>query len=127
MDKDPGLRSKQGYSIARRAQIIGAMTGVLLTIGAFGLAKITSPHEAGGDIPMLLLYLVLLMPAFIFRIFGIQLHLSVEPGSGGSSGQWDILSLSLTVVANAILCLILGWIIGKLIHRQKSAGSVSSE
>jgi len=117
---NPEGQKKCRWPIVYTTQIIGALIGLVLTIGSIWLCAITAPHEAGGDFPTFMLMLVLIPTGIICRVSGMPLKLFVDNGVGGSSDQWSISTICLVAIINAVLFLLLGWLVGKLIQNKAS-------
>jgi hypothetical protein len=105
---------------ARVALVIGLFFGVLSTLGAFLLFRLTAPHQVGGDFSTFVLLLVSIPTDIFCGIFRFSLHLAKDNGHGGSSDRWSIPAICLVTSINGILISILGWWLGKLLkHRKK--------
>ncbi len=109
--ENPGILNWRGWSVVRKAQLIGALAGALITVG---LPLILKAYD-GGQFAFLLLWscgLTLWPAAEICNLFGWTWQIQISQGP-----SW--LQTILAIVTNAFLLFLVGTLIAVLFRLVK--------
>lgn len=110
------ILKRRGWSIVRKAQIIGATVGALISIGVILFAS-SDEHPDIFDLAVGLLILISLPLGLICRTFRVSLTQLSGPG-------WrEYLFAVLVIVTNAFILFLVGTCIGWLIEKVKNKRS----
>ena len=107
--ENPEILNSRGWSVVRKAQIIGVLAGVLITLG---MPLILKAYD-GGAFAFLLLWLeweIFSPAAVICRLFGWEWQ-------GSSGPSW--LQTTLAALTNAVLLSLVGTLIGWIVAKFK--------
>ena len=99
----------------RKAQVIGAATGALLTVGITAIGMTSAPHEPFTPIDVAYMFMVLPI-IHIYKIFGSTFWLSTEHGSGQAL---DVIPCCLMLITNSFLFFLVGTVIGSFVKTHK--------
>lgn len=116
---NPETQNKRGWSVVRKAQVIGILTGVVITVGVIAYDTATAPHEPV-DAAMLLSLVSLGPTALIGKALGLTLHLYKDNGEGGSGNQLSLAVVCLVMVVNSLLYFAIGTFIGWIFEKEGS-------
>lgn len=110
--EDRRILKRRGWSIVRKAQIIGAAMGALISVGVILFA--TTDKSSDFFDPATILVILILSPLDrICRTFGMSLTPLNAPG-------WrECLLATLVVITNAFICFLVGTCIGWLVEKSK--------
>jgi len=110
--KNPDIQNKRGWSIVRKAQVIGALVGALWTI----MINFIPPggHEGYPDFVGMLLILTLMPTCKILRV---QLNWFTNYKTDGT----DIEHLCVAVIINLILGMLVGTFVGYIMKLKKGS------
>jgi predicted cobalt transporter CbtA len=104
---------RRGWSIVRKAQIIGASVGASISIGVIVFAN-SYEHLELFDIAAILLILIVFPFNLICHTFGANLQ------SFSGSGWRECFFAVLVVITNAFILLLVGTFVGWLVDKQKN-------
>ena len=114
--ENPGILSWRGWSAVRKAQVIGAVTGAVITVG---MPLILKAYD-GGPFAFLLLYLwsaVLSPAAATCYLFGWKWNILI---SEGASSVQMILAISTNALLLSLIATPIGLLLSKFMESQKS-------
>ena len=111
---NPEPSKKRGWSIVRKAQIMGALVCGIFTAGIVIYCR--SNHPDFMDIGGLISFFTMLPAMAASKLFGISLL------KDNNAGELTIFSSHVIVIINSILGFLIGDIVGRLIKLFKNNG-----
>jgi hypothetical protein len=102
----------RNWSIVRKAAVIGALTGLLLSLGVLLIGIVTRPHTPF-DLTFILWVLISALPTAILESLGLKTMLSNE----ANVAAW--VPLGLIVLVNSLLFSAIGAVVGGLLNSRK--------
>jgi hypothetical protein len=110
--ENSGILNRSGWSIVRKAQVIGVLAAVLLTVA---LPMIPSVYGLGPHsfLLVLLASLVIRPAAEICHLFGWEWRIDINHGP-------SVKQMILAILTNALLLFIVGTLIGWITARSKT-------